>query len=138
MASKSILVCDIHQDEDETVKTRTIAVDGSAIQVELCEKAFKDEPLSRILEAGRTAVRAAARARRPAPTRPPQADTTTKTVAPGVPATSFKAPAPPAVSGTGLDYSPAVRAWAKGEGMRVGNNGRIRREVIDAYVSAHS
>lgn len=37
-----------------------------------------------------------------------------------------------------VEYDPkAVREWARAEGLKVGDRGRISTEVVDAYRAAH-
>lgn len=161
MAKKTVLVCDIHGDEGGDVRTHTIGLDGKMRELEACEKALSTEPITVLMLTGRKlTIQPTAPAVRTAPARVTTAPAARAIEAPktvpvppvaspkpdepvkasgAAPAAAFKPPSNGNGQATGnLAYSPDIRAWAKAEGLKVGANGRMKQEIIDKYLAAHS
>ena len=55
----------------------------------------------------------------------------------GAPATARRRPASPSSGPSASDRLQAIRGWAQDNGYAVGDRGRIKQEILDAYDSAH-
>lgn len=106
-----LLVCDLHDDDTEGTETVSFALDGAAYEIDVCEAhaaALRDSFASYV-GAARRAGRASAPARR----------------------------GRPAKAGSDKDRTVAIREWAKKNGHKVSERGRLSAAVVSAYDAAH-
>jgi hypothetical protein len=104
------LVCDVHGDDTEGTETLNFTVDGSSYEIDLCDQHVAEfhDSFARYVAAGRRSHRSAGGGRRRRSGR----------------------------SVTG-DFDPAaVRVWAKQNGIKVSERGRISAEVVEQYHAA--
>jgi hypothetical protein len=110
MAQRIVLICDVHKAEDDTehdaIRTRTFALDGEAVAVDVC--ADWDNQLTTMFalmqRCGRPAVL-------PGPKRAPGTRT-----------------------GPGRsDRARQIRAWCNKKGIEVNQRGRIPASITEAY-----
>ena len=112
-----LLVCDLHEDEVEGSETVAFALDGSTYEIDVC-----DAHGSELREAFAPFVGAARRAGR--------------SVASGSPRRSGR---PSTRSGGAGDRErvQAIREWARANGHKVSERGRLSSSLIEAYEAAH-
>jgi hypothetical protein len=108
-----LLTCDLDEDDVAAVETVTFGFDGNSYAFELCE-----EHLEEFTNTMHGYVGAARRADGTAGRRP-----------------RVNAAPKPVVRSTREDLAP-VREWARANGYRVSDRGRIPAEVRDAYAAA--
>ena len=113
-----MLVCDLHEDEVEGVETVAFGLDGSSYEVDACEQHAAD-----LRDAFAPFVGAARRAGRPA--------------AASGPRRTPRASSRPAASGSDRERVQAIREWARSNGHKVSERGRLSSSVIEAYEAAH-
>jgi hypothetical protein len=101
-----LLVCDLHDDDTEGTETIRFSLDGAAYEIDLCAA-----HAAQLRDAFATYVGSARRAGR---------------VSSG--------PGRRKVA-TGVDPA-AVRAWAKSNGIKVSERGRVAADVIERYTAA--
>jgi hypothetical protein len=122
MRIERVVLTDDLDPESEAAETVLFSLDGTNYQIDLNDEnaaAFR-ATVSRYADAGRRVRGQHARA--PRVWRP----------APKAPARPVVASAPPEPS------THDVRAWARSEGIAVNDRGRLSRELIDRYQSAHA
>jgi hypothetical protein len=103
-----LLVCDLHDDDTAGTATVDFSLDGASYEIDVCEEhgAKLREAFAPYVVAGRRSGRSGA-GRRSRRGR-----------------------------GTAGDFDPsAVRAWAKEQGVKVSERGRISAEVLEQYNS---
>lgn len=111
-----LLVCDVHDDDTAGDETITFSLEGSAYEVDVCEKhadEIRDAFAPFIGAARRSAGRGGGGGRRGRGR---------------------------AAAGSGSGDRQKVtdiRAWAKAQGLKVSERGRIAQAVIDQYQAAH-
>ena len=113
-----LLVCDLHEDEVEGVETVAFGLDGSSYEIDACEQHAAD-----LRDAFAPFVGAARRAGRPAQT-------------PG-PRRASRGSSRPAASGSDRERVQAIREWARSNGHKVSERGRLSSSLIEAYEKAH-
>ena len=113
-----LLVCDLHDDEVEGAETVAFGLDGSAYEIDVCE-----DHAAELRDAFAPYVGAARRAGR-APAAPSQRR-------PGRPAGR--------AAGGGGDKQRVqdIREWARSNGHKVSERGRLSAAVVEAYEAAH-
>ena len=113
-----LLVCDLHEDEVEGVETVAFGLDGSAYEIDTCE-----QHAAQLRDAFAPFVGSARRAGRPA----------------GAPAQrrSTRGSSRPAAAGSDRERVQAIREWARSQGHKVSERGRLSSTVIEAYEAAH-
>jgi hypothetical protein len=104
-----LLVCDLHDDETAGTETVTFGVDGSVYEIDTCEThaAQLRDAFAPYVAAGRRAGR-------------------------GSGGSSGRRRRGGHRSGSGIDPA-AVRAWARSNGVKVSERGRISAEVLERY-----
>jgi Lsr2 len=113
VAQKTLVILEDDLDGGEADETVTFSLDGVSYEIDLSDGNAKKlrESLSSFVEsARRTGGRATTRGR-----------------ARGA-----------AAAGSRSGRSAEIRAWAKGQGIKVNERGRIPAEVVEAYEKAHS
>lgn len=115
MAVRMTLVDDL--DETEGATTRDFAIDGVSYEIDLNDKnaAKLRKALEPFIAAGRKVSFGAPKKRMTAPRRS----------------------APSSLPGRG-DQMNAIREWARANGKKVSDRGRIPRDVQDAFAKAHT
>lgn len=114
-----LLVCDLHDDEVEGSETVAFGLDGSSYEIDVCEQHAAD-----LRDAFAPYVGAARRAGR-APAAPSQRR-------PG------RAPGRAAGGGNGdKQRVQEIREWARSNGHKVSERGRLSAAVVSAYEAAH-
>ena len=113
-----LLVCDLHEDEVEGVETVAFGLDGSSYEIDTCEQHAAD-----LRDAFAPFVGAARRAGRPAPTSGARRPS--------------RGSARPAAGGSDRERVQAIREWARSNGHKVSERGRLSSSVIEAYEAAH-
>jgi hypothetical protein len=105
-----LLVCDLHDNDVEGTSTVSFALDGAAYEIDVCDKhaAALQDAFAPYVGAARRAGRAAAAGRRGR--------------------TAAKA---------GGDRTAAIREWARKNGHKVSERGRLSAAVVQAYDAAH-
>ena len=101
-----LLVCDLHDDDTEGTETIRFSLDGAAYEIDLCAS-----HAAQLRDSFATYVGAGRRAGRVT------SGATRRKVA------------------TGVDPA-AVRAWAKSNGIKVSERGRVGADVIEQYTAA--
>ena len=104
-----LLVCDLDENEVEGTQTVSFSLDGQAYEIDVCDKHG-----AQLRDAFATFVGAARRAGRP----------TSRRTAKGARAGAD-------------DRNATIRAWAKKNGQKVSERGRLSAVVIAAYDAAH-
>jgi hypothetical protein len=108
-----LLVCDVCVNENEGTETVTFGLDGSSYEIDVCAT-----HASQLRDSFATFVGAARRAGRPAvPAR-------------GRARTGGKA-------ATDREQLQAMREWARKNGRKVSDRGRLSKDLVDAYHAAH-
>jgi hypothetical protein len=102
-----LLVCDLHDDDTEGTETIRFALDGVSYEIDVCERHG-----AQLRDSFATYVGAARRAGRS-----------------GTPGGRRRRVA------TGVDPA-AVRAWAKSNGIKVSERGRVSADVIEQFTAA--
>jgi hypothetical protein len=110
-----VLTCDLHEGEVPAEETVTFAVDGTTYAFELCP-----EHLSEFRDTLARYVGAARRADQPRRSRRRAAE-----------------PAPARGGSSGRTDLAEVRAWARSQGYKVSDRGRISAEVQEAFDAAN-
>ena len=106
-----LLVCDLHDNDEEGTETVTFALDGSTYEIDVCES-----PAAQLRDSFATSVGAARRAGRGgAP----------KRAGAGRPAKA------------GGDRVAQIREWARANGHQVNDRGRLPASVVAAYDKAN-
>jgi hypothetical protein len=105
-----LLVCDLHDNDTEGTETVTFSLDGAAYEIDVCDKHG-----TALRNAFATYVGAARRAGR------------STTVKRGRPAKVV----------SDKDRTTAIREWARKNGYKVSERGRLSAAVIAAYDAAH-
>jgi hypothetical protein len=100
-----LLVCDVHGDDTEGAETINFSLDGTAYEIDVCEA-----HAAKLRDAFAPYVAAARRVQRGGGRRGRSGGR----------------------SGGGFDPA-AVRAWAKSNGIKVSERGRISAEVLEQY-----
>jgi hypothetical protein len=102
-----LLVCDLHDDDTAGTETVLFSLDGSSYEIDVCDKhgAELRDSFARYVAAGRRAGRGGAAGRRGRRSR----------------------------TGSGGFDPAAVREWAKANGVKVSERGRISAEVLETY-----
>ena len=119
MAIREIRVDDLDNTEDDTVALHTIAIDGSAWEIDLSEENVNK--LHKLLEPYKNAGRPAGRGAWPMKWQ------------------GAHKPASRRGSSTSEDYPrEAVRSWAKEQGLEVGERGRIKADIVMKWREAGS
>src|SRR5450759_5240742 len=106
-----LLVCDVHGDDTVGDETITFSLEGSAYEVDVCEKhadETRDASAPFLGAPRRSAGRGGAGPRRPRR-------------------------APPGSGSGDRQKVTDIRAWAKAQGLAVSERGRIARAVIEQY-----
>jgi hypothetical protein len=106
-----LLVCDLHDNDTEGTETVSFSLDGAAYEIDVCDKHGKElrDAFAGYVGHARRAGRAAASgARRGRPR-----------------------------AGAGKDRTAAIREWAKKNGHKVSERGRLSAAVVSAYDAAH-
>jgi hypothetical protein len=107
-----LLVCDLCTDDTEGTETLSFAVDGSAYEIDVC-----DTHAAELRDSFATYVGSARRAGR---------------VASGAARRGR-----PARQAGGQERTVAIREWAKKNGPKVSERGRLSAAVLSAYDAAH-
>ena len=119
MAQKFMLVCDLHDDDDEVggVETVSFGVDGATFEIDVCQVHAEElrDSFARYSGVARSSGRAAAS------TGPRRA----------------RADRPTPDSAGGRQHVQEVREWARANGHTVSDRGRLSGAVIAAYEAAH-
>lgn len=112
-----VLTCDLHDGEVPADETVSFAVDGTTYAFELCADHLREfrDTMGRYVAAARRADQPRRGRRR---------------------AAEGGAPARKAAGGRGATDLSEVRAWARSQGYKVSDRGRISAEVQDAYEAA--
>lgn len=113
-----LLVCDLHEDEVEGTETVTFGLDGSAYEIDVCE-AHAGE----LRDAFAPFVGGARRAGRPQ--------------AGSAPRRSSRPSGRSSGGGSDRERVQAIREWARQNGHKVSERGRLSSTVIEAYDAAH-
>jgi len=105
-----LLVCDLHEGDVEGTSTVSFALDGASYEIDVCDKhgAAMQDAFAPYVGAARRAGRAPAAGRR------------SRTAAKG-----------------GADRTIAIREWARKNGHKVSDRGRLSAAVVEAYDAAH-
>src|SRR5215213_11300149 len=113
-----VLTCDLHEGEVPAEETVTFAVDGTTYAFELCAEHLEEcrDTLGRFVGAARRADQPRRGRRR---------------------STEAPAPARSTRGGRGATDLSEVRAWARSQGYKVSDRGRISAEVQEAYEAAN-
>ncbi len=109
-----LLVCDLHDDETEGSETVAFGLDGSSYEIDVCE-----EHAGELRDAFASYVGAARRAGR-APAAPAQ-----------------RRAGRGGRSGGDRQRVQEIREWARSNGHKVSERGRLSAAVIEAYDAAH-
>ena len=106
-----LLVCDLCVDEKEGTETVSFALDGAAYEIDVCDKHGAEirDSMAVFVGSARRAGRAVAPARK---------------------GRVHKA-------GSDKERTVAIRAWAKKNGHKVSERGRLSAVVVSAYDAAH-
>jgi hypothetical protein len=106
-----LLVCDLHDGDVEGTETVSFAVDGAAYEIDVCDAhgAELRDAFAPFVGAARRAGRSAAPARR----------------------------GRPAKAGSDKERTVAIREWARKNGHKVSERGRLSATVLAAYEAAH-
>lgn len=108
-------LCDLDEDDSRSASRTTISVDGATVEIDLCDEHRQelDAMLEPLFAVGRRSGR-----RRPR--------------------TAVAAVSVPAQGGDpiGREERNAIRQWAKQNGFKVGDRGRISEEIVAAYKAA--
>jgi hypothetical protein len=107
-----LLVCDLCPDDEEGTETLSFALDGTGYEIDVC-----DGHASEVRDAFATYVGHARRA--------------------GRVAASGARRGRPARQGAGKDRTASIREWAKKNGHKVSERGRLSAAVVSAYDAAH-
>ncbi|AEK09442.1 Lsr2-like DNA bridging protein [Mycobacterium phage LittleE] len=112
MAVKTVLIDDITGEEG--AKTRAFALAGEEYEIDLVDSTYEEleKALAGFIESARK-IRGAKRSHHASPAKK----------------------ATPAVSKT--DQLGAIRDWARKEGKKVSDRGRIPKDIVDAFEEAH-
>ena len=105
-----LLVCDLHDDDTEGTETVSFALDGAAYEIDVCDKhgaQLRDSFASYVGAARRAGRTATAKRGRPAK------------------------------AGSDKERTVAIREWAKKNGHKVSERGRLSAVVVSAYDAAH-
>jgi hypothetical protein len=104
-----LLVCDVHGDDTEGTETINFALDGSSYEIDVCDRHAGElrDAFAQYVAAGRRTNRGSGGGRRRRGGR----------------------------SSGGFDPA-AVRVWAKTNGVKVSERGRISAEVLEKYSAA--
>ena len=104
-----LLVCDLHDNDTEGTETVSFSLDGSAYEIDVCDKHGKElrDSFARYVGAARRAGRT----------------------------TSAKRGR--AKGGSDKDRTVAIREWARKNGHKVSERGRLSAAVLAAYDAAH-
>ena len=104
-----LLVCDLHDGDVEGTETVSFSVDGAAYEIDVCEAHAAElrDAFAPFVGAARRAGRATAPTRRGRPAKGADRDTV------------------------------AIREWAKKNGHKVSERGRLSATVLAAYDAAH-
>ena len=96
----------------EDVRTVSLALDGQSVEIDLSVKNFEklSAAVAPYLEAGRKASAAATSRRRRGSSSSPASSRSSDTQ--------------------------AIREWAQANGLEVNSRGRIKKDIVDAYVAA--
>lgn len=107
-----LLVCDLHNDDTEGSETIVFGLDGSTFEVDVCNEhaAQLRDSLSPFVAEARRASSGGRRATRRSGA---------------------------AVSGGAKRDLSVVREWARGQGLKVSERGRVAQVVLDQYDAAH-
>jgi hypothetical protein len=117
VAQKTLVILEDDLDGGEADETVTFSLDGVSYEIDLSEgnaKKLRDSLSPFVGSARRTGGRASAGRGR------------------------ARSAAAPVSSGSRSGRSAEIRAWAKGQGIKVNERGRIPAEVVEAYEKAHS
>jgi hypothetical protein len=106
-----LLVCDLHDNDTEGTETVTFSLDGAAYEIDVCAKhgAAMRDAFAPYVGAARRAGRAATGAKR----------------------------GRPAKGGSDKERTTAIREWARKNGHKVSERGRLSAVVLAAYDAAH-
>lgn len=106
-----LLVCDLDDDDVEGTSTVTFGLDGSSYEIDVCDRHAAElrDAFAPFVGAARRAGRSHAGARR----------------------------ARAGATRTGGDRTTAIREWARENGHKVSDRGRLSAAVVSAYDAAH-
>ena len=106
-----LLVCDLHEGDVEGTESVSFALEGAAYEIDVCDKhgAELRDAFAPFVGAARRAGRAAAAGRR----------------------------GRPAKAGSDKERTVAIREWARKNGHKVSERGRLSAVVLAAYDAAH-
>ena len=107
------LVCDLHDDEVEGTDTVTFGLDGSMYEIDVC-----DAHAAELRDAFAGYVGAARRAGR-------------------APSASTRKNRPAARASSGNQRVAEIREWARANGHKVSERGRLSAALVSAYEAAH-
>jgi len=119
-----LLVCDLHDQEEEGVETISFALDGSSYEVDVCE-----EHAAQLRDAFAPFVGQARRSGRPAAS----SNGRRGSRGPGRSSGSGSGSG----GGSDRDRVRAIREWARSNGHKVSERGRLASSLIEAYEKAH-
>jgi hypothetical protein len=105
-----LLVCDLHDDDTEGTETITFSLDGASYEIDVC-----DTHGAELRDAFATYVGSARRAGRTAAVRRGR----------------------PVKAGSDKERTVAIREWARKNGHKVSERGRLSAAVLAAYDAAH-
>jgi len=113
-----LLVCDLHDDEVEGAETVSFGLDGSSYEIDVCEDHATEirDAFSSYVGSARRAGRAAAPAQRRSS---PRGGRTT------------------GGGSGGKQRVQEMREWARSNGHKVSERGRLSAAVVQAYEAAH-
>ncbi|MDP9497524.1 MAG: Lsr2 family protein [Actinomycetota bacterium] len=117
-----MLVCDLHDDEVEGQETVAFGLDGTSYEVDACE-----EHAAALRDAFAPFVGAARRAGRPSGDGKPQRRGSRGRSSDGG----------SGGGGSNKERTQAIRDWARSNGYKVSERGRLSGEVVAAYEAAH-
>jgi hypothetical protein len=111
-----LLVCDLHDDEVEGAETVAFGLDGSSYEIDVCEDHAAElrDAFAPFVGAARRAGRAAAPAQR----------------------RGARASRPSGGNGD-RERVQEIREWARNNGHKVSERGRLSSVVVEAYEAAH-
>lgn len=118
MAQRVLLVCDLHDEDDEETGAETIlfSLDGSSYEIDLCEEHSEElrEALAHYVGAARRGGSGA---------------TTT--------GSRRRRSRPAAAAETPRERTQDMRSWAREQGHQVSERGRVPGWIVSAYEAAH-
>lgn len=113
-----LLVCDLHEDEVEGTETVAFGLDGSAYEIDVC-----DAHAGELRDAFAPYVGSARRAGRASTSAAPRR--------------ASRGSSRGGSSGSDRERVQAIREWARQNGHKVSERGRLSSSLIEAYDAAH-